>query len=89
MTHLKIGNSMKIIRIAGKEGMRMPPHCSSQEAVIVVQQGLATLGMPESEHELGPGDTILVPAQKEHTLRIKKDFKALAIMALNSEINFI
>ncbi|SHJ10681.1 cupin domain-containing protein [Pseudozobellia thermophila] len=89
LTPLQMGGSMKIIQIEGRAGMRMPPHYSSQEAVLLVQQGLALLGMPDSEHKLRPGDTFIIPAKKEHTLIIKQDFKALAIMGLKSEINFI
>lgn len=89
LTNLQVGGSLKILQIEGRKGMRMPPHHCSQEAVIVVHQGLALLTMPDSEYELGKGDSFIIPAKKEHILKIKKDFKALAIMAVDSEINFI
>jgi quercetin dioxygenase-like cupin family protein len=44
--------------------------------------------MPKSEHQLKPGTTFIIPAGKEHMLTIQKDFKAIAIMAVDSEINF-
>ncbi|APQ17776.1 cupin domain-containing protein [Maribacter hydrothermalis] len=89
LMHLQIGDSMKILQVAGSAGMRIPHHYCSHEAVIVVNEGLAVLTMPDSEQLLGAGDSFVIPAKKEHTLKIKKDFKALAIMAVDSEINFI
>lgn len=86
---LEVGRSIKTIQVKGLAGMTMPPHHSTKEAVIVVQQGQALLKMPESDHLLNRGSTLIIPAGKEHTLRIQEDFKAIAIMAVDSEINFI
>lgn len=89
LTPLKTGDSIKTIQVRGKTGMTMPPHHSTKEAVIVVLEGRALLKMPESEHALKVGSTFIIPAKKEHTLSIQEDFKAIAIMAIDSEINFI
>lgn len=69
--------------------MTMPPHHSTKEAVIVVQEGRALLKMPENSHILKKGSTFIIPAGKAHALTIQEDFKAIAIMAVDSEINFI
>ncbi|CAN0606193.1 unnamed protein product, partial [Ectocarpus sp. 12 AP-2014] len=63
-------------------------YCTN-EVVIVVKEGLALLVMPDSEYLLKQGGSFIIPAKKEHTLKIEKDFEALAIMAADSEINFI
>lgn len=89
LTHLETGNAMKVLEIEGRAGMRMPPHHSTAETVIVVKEGLALLTMPEGNQLLSKGDSFIIPAKKEHTLKIQKDFKALAIMAVTSQINFI
>ncbi len=89
LTPLEKGDSIKTIQITGLTGMTMPPHHSTKEAVIVVQEGQALLKMPESEHLLGKGSTFIIPAGKEHTLTIQKDFIAIAIMGVDSEINYI
>lgn len=89
ITLLETGDSIKTMQVNGLAGMTMPPHHSSKEAVIVVQEGQAVLKMPASEHHLMKGSILIIPAGKEHTLVIKKDFKAVAIMAVDSVINFI
>lgn len=89
LNHLALGETFKILRIEGNSGMEMPPHHTTQEAIIVVQKGEALLKMPDEDHFLKKGDSFIIPAKKEHSLIIKKDFKAIAIMALDSEINFI
>ncbi len=86
---LEIGDSIKTLQVKGLAGMIMPPHHSTKEAVIVVQEGQALLKMPGSDHLLKKGTTFIVPAGKEHTLTIQKDFKAIAIMAIDSQIIFI
>ncbi len=86
---LQIGDSIKILQVKGLAGMTMPPHHSTKEAVIVVQEGQALLKMPDCDHLLEKGATLIIPAGKEHTLKIQKDFKAIAIMATDSQINFI
>ncbi len=89
MTPLTMGNIFKVLQVEGSKGMKMPPHHSTQEAVIVVQKGEALLQMPDGEHLLEAGDSFIIPAKKEHSLSILKDLKALAIMAVESEIIFI
>jgi quercetin dioxygenase-like cupin family protein len=79
----------KALKVEGGAGTKMPPHHSTREAVIVVQKGEALLRMPDGEHPLKAGDCFIVPAKKEHTLTIIKDFTAIVIMAIESEINFI
>jgi quercetin dioxygenase-like cupin family protein len=89
LTPLALGNMFKALQVAGRTGMKMPPHHSTGEAVIMVQKGEALLQMPDGQHLLKAGNCFIVPAKKEHTLTIIKDFTAIAIMAVESEINFI
>jgi len=89
LTPLIVGDSIKTMLVEGMAGTTMPPHHSTKEAVIVVQEGQALLKMPDSEHLLEKESVFVIPAGKEHTLSIRKDFKAIAIMALDSEIEFI
>lgn len=89
LTRLETGGSFKTMQVTGSAGMLMPPHHSSGEAVIIVQKGEAILKMPDAEHVLEKGSCFIVPARKEHTLHIIKDFKAIAVMATDSEIKFI
>ncbi|MGB3149433.1 MAG: cupin domain-containing protein [Maribacter sp.] len=89
LTHLQIGNSFKTMQVTGQAGTSMPPHHSTGEAIIIVQEGQALLKMPDAEHVLEKGSCFIIPAGKEHSLKIVTDFKAVAVMAVDSEINFI
>lgn len=88
VTSIDVGLSTKVMQIKGAAGMIMPPHYATKEAVIVVQEGQAVLKMQGSSHILKKGSTFIIPAGKEHTLTIQKDFKAIAVMAIESVINF-
>ncbi len=88
LTLLDKGSSLKTLQVIALAGMRMPPHHTTKEAVIVVQEGEALLKMPNVDHRLRQGTVFIIPAGIEHSLEIKKDFKAIAIMAADSEINF-
>lgn|SRR5690554_5593608 len=85
---LKAGDSFKVLRITGKAGMVMPLHRSTQEVVIIVQEGIALLTMHDKEYKLEKGDSFIIPASENHSLLLETDFKAIGIMALNSRIEF-
>lgn len=89
LTNLAMGETFKILKVEGLGATVMPPHYCTKEAIIVVLEGRAVLKMPESEHALKMGSSFVIPAGKEHTLSIQEDIKAIAIMAIDSEINFI
>lgn len=88
LTHLQIGEGLKIWQIEALKDMGMPEHNSSHEAVIVVQEGKAILKTEHKEYVLKKGSTMLVPAGLEHSHSVLKDFKKVAIMATDSIINF-
>ncbi|MCK0189819.1 cupin domain-containing protein [Arenibacter sp. F20364] len=88
LTHLQVGENLKILQIKAQAGTGMPVHHSTHEAVIVVQEGEAILKTNNADHILKKGTSMLIPAGMEHSLSILKEFKAIAIMAKNSNINF-
>lgn len=88
LTLIDEGKSLKTLRITAMAGMKMPTHHTTKEAVIVVQEGEALLKMPNVDHRLRQGAVFIIPAGIEHSLEIKEDFKAIAILAADSEINF-
>ncbi|MCM4154733.1 cupin domain-containing protein [Gramella sp. AN32] len=88
LTPLDKGSALKTLQVTALTGMRMPPHHTTKEAVIIVQEGEALLKMPNVDHRLRQGAVFIVPAGAEHSLEIIQDFKAIAIMATDSEINF-
>ncbi|SMG37525.1 cupin domain-containing protein [Arenibacter troitsensis] len=88
LTHLQVGENLKVLQIEAVADTGMPEHSSSHEAVIVVQEGKAILKTKDTNYILRKGSTMLVPAGLKHSLTIIKDFKAVAIMATDSIINF-
>ena len=85
---LQNGAALKVLEVTGGEGMQMPLHYSTQEAVIIVQEGSAVLNINNQKHQLTPGNTFVIPAWVNHTLTIETAFKAVVIMELNSKIEF-
>lgn len=88
LTLLHTGGSLKILQVSALSGMIMPLHHATSETVLVVQEGMALLKMPTKDHVLEKGVSFIIPAHIDHNLEVKTDFKALAIMALDSEIEF-
>ncbi|MCM4164266.1 MULTISPECIES: cupin domain-containing protein [unclassified Arenibacter] len=88
LTHLQVGENLKILQIEALANKGMPEHNSSHEAVIVVQEGEAILKTKDVTYVLKKGTTMVVPAGLKHSLSAIKDFKAVAIMATDSIINF-
>ncbi|MBU2903229.1 AraC family ligand binding domain-containing protein [Arenibacter algicola] len=88
LTHLQVGENLKVLQIEALADMGMPEHSSSHEAVIVVQEGKAILKTKDTNYVLKKGSTMLVPARLKHSLTVINDFKAVAIMATDSIINF-
>jgi len=84
----KEGESLKILNVHGEEGMHMPLHHSTREAVVICQNGSAVLNMEGNEHELGEGNRMIIPAGIEHSLTAHNDFQALVIMDIKSTIIF-
>ncbi|HEY5534849.1 MAG TPA: cupin domain-containing protein [Ignavibacteria bacterium] len=89
LVSLKTGASFKVLKVTGQAGMHMPLHYSTKEAVLIVQGGSALLNIDEKEHLLQAGDSFIIPARQNHNLSLKSEFKALVIMSLDSNIEFV
>jgi len=89
LVSLKRGASFKVLKVTGKADMQMPLHYSTKEAVLILQEGSALLKTDEKEHLLQAGDSFIIPARQNHNLSLKSEFKALVIMSLDSNIEFV
>ena len=88
MILLQKGERHKVMRVMGAANAQMPLHYSTKEAVIHVEHGEALLTMGDVIIELRPGSCQVIPARQPHTLLITKDFQAVVIMEIDSEIKF-
>ena len=86
---VKTGDSFKIHEVTGQAGMKMPLHYSTREAVVTVQKGSAILNIDEQEIHLAVNDSYIIPAHKNHSLRLETEFRSLVVMAVDSNIEFV
>jgi quercetin dioxygenase-like cupin family protein len=85
---LHAGDEFKVLEVTGEAGADMPLHYCTSEAVINVQEGRAILTIDDKEKELLRGTTILLPANKVHSLKVTEALKAFVVMAKEADIKF-
>lgn len=85
----KTGKAYKVLEVTGDADCLMPPHLSTKEAVVIVQEGDAMLEIDGGINYLTKNDVFVIPAATVHTLSIKNKFKAIVIMELDSQIEFV
>jgi quercetin dioxygenase-like cupin family protein len=86
---LTSGESFRVLQVTGWEGMLMPLHHSTGEAVVIVLEGSAVLKIDENEHLLQEGGAFIIPANQNHSLTLHARFKALVAMSKDSNIEFV
>lgn len=79
---LQKGEAFKVIKITGVAGMALPEHHSTQEVLVTVQKGSASLTMNGNEHLLTAGEVIIIPASLKHDLVLKDEFEGLLIVSV-------
>lgn len=89
LTPLKVGQEIKTFSVSGKKGMLMPEHISTKEAVVMVQEGSALLKIDGEEQLLEKNGVYIIPQKIPHSLQLLTDFKAIGLMQLESEIEFV
>lgn len=89
MKILHSGKSFKVLQVTGSEGMMMPKHFCTKEAVIIIQKGSAILKMKGNEYLLKQDESFVIPEGENHSLSIKEQFQASVIMEIASEIKFV
>lgn len=79
----------KVHQVTGAAGISMPEHISTKEAVVIIQEGEVVLNIQNQNYNLKKNDVFIIPAGVLHSLSIQKDFKAVVIMDIDSQIEFI
>lgn len=85
--HLK-GKSFKVLAVTGAEGMDMPEHYCTKEAVLIIQRGSAVLTMLGKTYALKQHDAMVIPQGEKHSLAITGDFQSHVVMELDAELKF-
>ncbi|KAB2848450.1 MAG: cupin domain-containing protein [Ignavibacterium sp.] len=79
----------KVLRVTGEAGMGMPDHISTKEAVVIVQEGEAIFEINNENFTLKKDDVFIIPTGAKHKLDIQSSFKAVVVMDVESQIEFI
>jgi quercetin dioxygenase-like cupin family protein len=87
-TPLREGAVLVTKEMKGTEGAQFPAHTASLESVLVVMDGSLTITLGEAEHQLGVGDTFVVPADVVHTIVGTPDFTAVHVMPKDIRFDF-
>lgn len=86
---LEVGTEFKILKVTADAGAEMPLHYCTSEAVVTVQQGATILELGDQTVELSRGSVFLIPAGKEHSLKVNEPLKSTVVMASGAEIKFV
>lgn len=82
------GEQFKVLEVTGNAEVNMPLHYCTSEVVVTIQKGRAILIIDNAEKELTTGMSVLLPARKEHSLKIIESLKAQVVMAKDATIEF-
>lgn|SRR5690606_6367623 len=82
------GKTFKVLEVTGSEGMSMPEHYCTKEAVLIVRRGSAVLNMLGKQYALKQNDSLILPQGEKHTLSITGEFQSHVVMEIDAEIKF-
>lgn len=85
---IEAGEKITIKQMSALSGQLLPKHKASDESVVVVTQGICVLIFPDKEHILTQGDSLVVPKDVWHQIKVNQDFKALHIMPSDIQFEF-
>lgn len=89
MKEIYAGEHFKVKEVILSSGQVMPEHRATSDAFVIVKKGKGKLVFSDSENELTPGSSILIPANKIHRLEITEDFNAFVVFEKDGEIEFL
>lgn len=62
------------------EGQRLSEHTAPHDAIVQVVDGLATISVGGTDHEIPAGETIVLPADVPHAVAAETPFKMFLTM---------
>ncbi|USQ78660.1 cupin domain-containing protein [Ornithinimicrobium faecis] len=83
------GAALVMKRMVGTDGTAFPAHTASLESALVIVEGSCSITFADAVHELGVGDTFVVPAGEVHHVAGTPDFAAVHVMPRDIRFNFI
>lgn len=89
MKEIYAGEHFKVKEVILSSGQVMPEHRATSDAFVIVKKGMGRLIFSDSEVELKPGTTVLIPARQPHKMEITEDFNACVVFEKDGEIQFL
>lgn len=87
-TDLREGAALMTKQMRGAGGAEFPWHTASVESALVMVEGTATIEFSDRSEELGPGDTLIIPADIPHRVVATPEFTAVHVMPNEIRFNF-
>lgn len=72
-------DSVKTILFAFASGQELKTHTAPVEVIVVPVEGQALFTLGSEEFIIKPGDVLKIPANAQHAVKAKTDFKMLLI----------
>jgi quercetin dioxygenase-like cupin family protein len=88
MEQLQMNDHYRVVTVDLLAGTNMPRHIATSDAYLIVEDGSALLIYAGETYELNKGNNIMIPANREHILRVINDFKGYIILANNATISY-
>ena len=79
---------VSVIRQRQRPGGANPTHTHDREEVMVVLAGAVTVTAADESHELGPGDTVILPARTAHRIENRSDADAEWLLIAPAGVRF-
>lgn len=88
VTTLANGAALVAKRMTGSSGTAFPEHTASLESALVVTDGQCVIRFPDDDHQLGAGDSHVIPADEWHQVVADPQFTAVHVMPKDIRFTF-
>ena len=85
---LASGNELIAKQMQANAGDLLPAHLASVESILFVQEGECVFKMNDKDTVLKQGESIVVPPEIKHQIKVNKDFKAVHFMPKDIKFKF-
>lgn len=82
------GEKFIIKQMSAKGGQLLPKHQATDESIVVVRKGECIINFSEKEYYLKQGDSLIIPQNVWHQIKVIHDFQALHILPKNIQFEF-
>ena len=85
---LATGSKLIAKQMQANAGDLLPAHIASLESILLIQEGECIFKMNGEDTVLKQGDSIVVPPEIRHQIKVNTDFKAVHFMPIEIKFTF-